>query len=298
METRQLGRTGLKVTQLGFGAMEIRGPKVWGGREVSDPQAERILNAVLDAGINFIDTAPDYGLSEERIGRFISGRRKEYFLATKCGCDPKDVGDHWETPHTWTRDRLLRNIEQSLRAMKTDHVDLLQLHNPRDEGVNWEELVGTLRDIRSRGLTRFIGCSHTLPWLDKCVDLGAFDVFQIPYSCLEPEHHDAITRAAGSGAGIIIRGGIARGGPESALAGKERTDLFRAAKLEELLDGMTPAEIVLRYTLSHPHCHTTIVGTMNVDHLRENLAAAAKGPLPAGVAQEIRKRVAAAMPKT
>src|SRR5688500_363844 len=81
---RTLGRTGLEVTTLGYGAMELRGaPR---GRDVSEAQAERILNAVLDAGINFIDTSVDYGVAEERIGRYISHRRSEYFLASKCGC--------------------------------------------------------------------------------------------------------------------------------------------------------------------------------------------------------------------
>ena len=76
--------------------MEIRGSRIWNGRDVTDQQSEIILNAVLDAGINFIDTAVDYGLSEERIGRYISSRRDEYFLATKCGCNPQDKGDQEE----------------------------------------------------------------------------------------------------------------------------------------------------------------------------------------------------------
>src|SRR5207248_10469101 len=81
---RQLGRTGLQVTMLGYGAMELRGgPR---GRPISDEQADRILNAVVDAGINYVDTSIDYGVSEERIGQFIAHRRSEYFLASKCGC--------------------------------------------------------------------------------------------------------------------------------------------------------------------------------------------------------------------
>ena len=127
MITKTLGRTGLEVTQLGFGAMEIRGPRTWTGRDVTEEQADAILNAVLDAGINFIDTSYDYGLSEERIGRCIGSRRGEYYLGTKCGCDPRDMGDHIETPHTWTRDNLLRNIAGSLERMKTDHVDIVYL---------------------------------------------------------------------------------------------------------------------------------------------------------------------------
>src|SRR3954470_10786260 len=86
LEKRVLGRTGLEVTALGYGAMEVRGSRIWGGRPVTEAQAESILNAVLDAGINFIDTANDYGRSEEFIGKYISGRRSEYYLATKCGC--------------------------------------------------------------------------------------------------------------------------------------------------------------------------------------------------------------------
>ena len=81
---RELGRTGLEVTMLGYGAMELRGaPRA---RDTTEAQAETILNAVLDTGINYIDTSIDYGVSEERIGRYISHRRSEYYLASKCGC--------------------------------------------------------------------------------------------------------------------------------------------------------------------------------------------------------------------
>src|SRR5690348_1804277 len=96
------GRTGLQVTELGYGAMEVRGPRIWGGRPVEDSEAEQILNAVLDAGINFIDTANDYGRSEEFIGRFLAPRRNEFILATKCGCHVvRREGDSDETQHVW-----------------------------------------------------------------------------------------------------------------------------------------------------------------------------------------------------
>src|SRR5689334_11546272 len=116
LPTSVLGRTGLEVTRLSFGAMEIRGSRIWGGREVTDEQAKTILNAVLDAGINFIDTANDYGRSEEFIGKFIAGRRKEYILATKCGCKVTRKDDKTdETPHEWTRENLFRGLEESLQ---------------------------------------------------------------------------------------------------------------------------------------------------------------------------------------
>ena len=118
---RTLGRTGLEVTTLGYGAMELRG--VPRGRDISDEQAERILNAVLDAGINFIDTSVDYGVSEERIGTFISHRRSEYFLASKCGCltgslldNPPPPRPGSGQPHVFTAENVVRGVEQSLRG--------------------------------------------------------------------------------------------------------------------------------------------------------------------------------------
>ena len=285
----KLGRTGLLVTQLGFGAMELRGPKVWSGRPVADEQAERVLNAVLDAGINFIDTSPDYGSSEELIGKHISHRRREFFLATKCGCNPA------ERNHIWTRDQLLKNIRTSLERMKTDHVDILQLHNPKPEDVRAAGLVEVLRDIQAKGLARYISISTTLPHISEFLAMGAFDTMQIPYSCLQPEHHEAITQAAQKGTGIIIRGGIGMGGPGSAVPQRVPMQVWEKAGLAELCGDMEPAELILRYTLSHPHCHTTIVGTLNPDHSAKNLQAASKGPLPADLYAEIRRRVVAAL---
>ena len=85
LPTAVLGRTKLPITRLGYGAMEVRGSRIWSGRPVTEDQAKTILNAVLDNGINFIDTSNDYGRSEEFIGRFIAHRRSEFYLATKCG---------------------------------------------------------------------------------------------------------------------------------------------------------------------------------------------------------------------
>ena len=124
---RELGRTGLQVTMLGYGAMELRGASR--ARDTTEAQAETILNAVLDAGINYIDTSIDYGVSEERIGRYISHRRSEYYLASKCGClvgAPAVRG--LRSPHVFTRDNILAGVEQSLVRMKTDYLDVVQFH--------------------------------------------------------------------------------------------------------------------------------------------------------------------------
>ena len=294
MERRILGRTGLEVTQLSYGAMEIRGHRIWSGRPVADEQAERILNTVLDAGINFIDTAYDYGLSEEYIGRFISRRRNEYYLATKCGCTVVDAGDHDETPHVWTRENLLHNIDTSLRRMKTDYVDVWQLHNPTVEQVETGDLVRVMEQVKAAGKVRWIGISSTLPHISTYIGWGVFDTFQIPYSALERTHETVITAAARAGAGTIIRGGVARGAPEEGGLGQhDRWARWEQAKLDELLaPGESRSAFLLRFTLTHPDMHTTIVGTLNPDHLAENLRVAASGPLPQDVYAEAKRRLA------
>jgi len=294
MIRKTLGRTGLEVTQLGYGSMGIRGPRTWGVRVVSDEAADAFLNAVLDAGINFIDTSPDYGISEQRIGQSIGSRRSEFYLATKCGCAYTQHEDHLEIDHIWTKEVVQRNLEASLDRLQTDYLDLLQFHGGDAETLEREGLIELLTSFRDQGIVRFIGVSSSLPHLPGMIDLGVFDTFQIPYSCLAPQHHDLITRAAETGAGIIIRGGIAQGGPDAEIQRPALNDVWTRAKLDEVLPtGMTRSELILRYTLSHPHCHTTIVGTCNPQHLAENLAAVAKGPLLPDLYQQVASRIAA-----
>jgi aryl-alcohol dehydrogenase-like predicted oxidoreductase len=292
LPTRIFGRTGVAVSQLGFGAMEVRGDRIWSGRPCSDEQARTILNAVLDAGITIIDTSNCYGLSELYLGRHLAQRRDEFFLATKCGCQMVYAGDHDETPHIWTRDNLRRNIADSLLKMRTKVVDLLQLHNPDVQTVEGGKLVEALQELKQEGAVRFIGCSATLPHLATYISWGVFDAFQIPYSALERRHENLITQAAEAGAGIIIRGGVARGEPGGGLGAADRWAKFEQAGLDELREpGESRTAFLLRFTLSHPHCDTTIVGTLQPEHLRENVAAAMRGPLAADVYEAAKLRL-------
>jgi len=295
LETRTLGRTGLEVTALGFGAMELRGAP--NGPEISEDDAGRLLNEVLDAGINFIDTSIDYGLSEERIGRHIAHRRSEYVLASKCGCVP---GAAMGTDHVHTAANVRTGVENSLRRMNTDHIDLVQFHRSLTPAeFEKDGALQELMKLRDEGKVRFLGVSGTVPNLYDQVEMGVFDAFQIPYSVLQLDHEDAIARASAAGAGIIIRGGVARGGPSDwenrryyMLPGSTMRDRWEEARLDELLDGISRIEFTLRFTLSSPELDTTIVGTASLDHLRDNLAMAAMGPLPDEVVQEAKRRLA------
>lgn len=293
LESRPLGRTDLSVTRLGFGAMEIRGPRIWKGREVTDEQAERILNAVLDAGVTFVDTAGDYGRSEAYIGRFIAARRGEYRLATKVGCSMVPAGDHDETPHVWTRDHLLRTIDDSLTKLQTDHVDLVQLHNATVADVEQGKLVDVLREMQANGQARYIGASCIAPDMATFIEWGVFDSFQVPYSALERKHERLITRAHEAGAGVIVRGGVAKGEPDRGAG--PRADIWQQARLDELLgEGESRSGWLLRFTLSHPGVDTVIVGTLDPDHLQDNVRAAQAGPLPSDVYEEAKRRLDAA----
>jgi aryl-alcohol dehydrogenase-like predicted oxidoreductase len=297
LERRRLGRTGFDVTTLGFGAMELRGAPT--GPDISDEDADRLLNTVLDEGINFIDTSIDYGRSEELIGKCIAHRRAEYVLASKCGCVP---GNAMGREHVHTAANIRAGVEHSLHTLRTDHLDLVQFHRSLTrEEFDAEGALTEALALRDEGKVRFVGVSAVLPTLDEQIDMGVFDAFQIPYSALQREHEDVITRASDAGMGIVIRGGVARGAPEDwegrryyMVANETMRDYWDKAELDDLLDGMSRTAFMLRFTLSHPDLDTTIVGTSSLDHLRENLAVAALGPLPPNVLDEARSRLAAA----
>ena len=300
--TRTLGRTQADVTILGYGAMELRGqPR---GPEIDDDTAGRLLNAVLDGGINLIDTSPDYGRSEELIGKHLGHRRDEFFLASKCGClieIPADAQPPY--PHDYSPANVRADVEQSLRRLRTDRLDLVQVHmSPSVEQLRDNHTVETLQELRKEGKVRFIGMSGILPNLPGQIAMDVFDAFQVPYSAVQRDHEELITAAAATGAGTLIRGGAARGapsedknwrtGPLSQPAGLGQRN-WAASGIGDLLagSGMTPMEFVLRFTLSHPYLSTTIVGTANPGHLESNIAIAEKGPLPADLYAEAKSRL-------
>jgi aryl-alcohol dehydrogenase-like predicted oxidoreductase len=301
-----LGRTGLEVTKLGYGAMELRGTDHF--PRLSAGEAGTILNAVLDGGINYIDTSPDYGYSEEMIGRHLARRRGEFFLASKCGCpvEPPDLPHGQRKPHLFTRENIRAGVEQSLERLRTDYLDVVQFHiSPARAVLEENDSIAELEALKQEGKVRFIGMSGTIPELHEHIEMGVFDVFQIPYSLIEREHESLIHQAARQGAGIVVRGGVARGVivkdesviddyPDFLRAGfRARRRLWHATEVGDLLGDMTPMEFMLRFTISNPDMSTTIVGTANPAHLEHNVGVAARGPLPQDVYEAARERFAA-----
>lgn len=281
LPTATLGRTGLEVTRLGYGTA-TEGP-------VSPDRWEKMFNAILDHGINFIDTSNDYGIgwkrpTEEMIGKFIAHRRDEFYLDTKCGCIPGG--------HIWTRKNLFRGLHESLERLRTDYVDVMQLHNPTVDECREGNLVRALNDMREQGKVRWIGVTTALPHLPTFLQWNVFDVFQLQYSILEREHEDWITQAAEAGAGIIVRGGSGSGELSDGRDDTERRQMYDQAKLDQLRPPTeTRATFILRHTLNHPHIHTIIQGTTKVEHLSENIASALRGPLPDDLHAQVNQRL-------
>ncbi|MQY30623.1 aldo/keto reductase [Nocardia aurantia] len=309
LPSRTLGRTGAEVSVLGYGAMELRGAEFMSGPALPDADAGRLLNELLDSGVNLIDTSIDYGHSEELIGRHVGARRDEYFLASKCGCPlalPPGVMPMPDT-HDFGAANVRAGVEQSLTRLRTDRLDLVQVHlSPSRSELETGGTIETLEALRAEGKVRFLGMSGTLPHLPEHIAMDVFDEFQIPYSALQPEHDTLISDAAHAGAGVIVRGGTARGTTAEdknfsvqplspSASGPSALDRWQAARLDELLDGMSRHEFVLRFTISHPDVASTIVGTANLEHLRANVATVTRGPLPADVYAEARKRLGLAL---
>jgi aryl-alcohol dehydrogenase-like predicted oxidoreductase len=202
--------------------------------------------------------------------------------------------------HVFTRENVIAGVEQSLRRLRTDYLDVVQFHaSPSPSVLEQQGGLEALQQLQQQGKVRFLGISGTQPNLPDQIRMGVFDVFQIPYSALQPEHEQLISDAAEAGGGTVIRGGVVKGalaqdkdGATPRGLNADPRDVWERAQLDDLLDGASRNEFILRYTFSHPDMHTTIVGTANLDHLAANLAAARKGPLPPDVYAEAKRRLA------
>ena len=296
MQKRKLGNTGLSITALGYGAMELR--------HVDEQAAARLLNAVLDGGINYVDTSPDYGPSEEFIGKAIAHRRNEFILATKCGCNIDAAGKGiLPQKHIWTRQKLTENIENSLRLLKTDHIDVWQMHGPfREElpGGKGDDVIETMLELKHQGKLRAIGMSFKTGGKTDSSQLpsaygfdlapyflawNVLDMIQIIYGGLERQNENTITGAAKNGVGVVVRGVTRKYKPNYG-------EVFAQARLNELCEpGETMNDFLIRFTLSHPGVSTPIIGTKNLKHLAANNRAASKGALRADVYAEAKRRL-------
>src|SRR5438445_8653418 len=180
MEKRHLGKTDMNVSVLGFGGSEI------GYEQASRETVAELLNSALDAGLNVIDTAECYHNSEELIGQAVSGRRKEFYLFTKCG-HPHGFGERAD----WSKASILESIQRSLRRLKTDKIDIVQLHSCSESTLRKGEVIDALQTARERGHTRYIGYSGDSRAAHFAVECGGFATLQTSISIAAQEAIDS-----------------------------------------------------------------------------------------------------------
>lgn len=306
METRPFGTTGLQVSVLGLGGAEI------GFENLPDRTVDTILGAALDVKLTVIDTAAMYGEGETRIGRSLRGRRNQFVLFTKCGralppgrswlgfqarvrgkLSRVTAGEH-ESPD-WQPRVLEWNIEQSLRRLETDWIDLIQLHTCSEETLRRGEVIDVLQRARKAGKVRLIGYSGDGPAALYAIRCGQFDALQTSINIADQETLDqALPLALQRGMGVIAKRPIANGVWRSGDRPTSRHNVEYWQRLRELRYDFLQAgrgfEVALRFTLSAPGMHTAIVGTTNPSHLRQNAAYAAAGALSDDQFDAIRKR--------
>lgn len=249
MQVRPLGKTSLPVSPIGYGVFKIgRNLKTKYPSSYDLPDeatVERLLNAVLDSGVTYIDTAPAYGLSEERIGRAIGHRRGEYVLSTKVG----ETFDNGVSTYDFSREAVQQSIERSLERLQTDVLDLVFVHSDGNDLAiqNETDAVDTLLDLKRQGAIRFVGLSgksiegarRALQWADAIM---------VEYHLQDRSHAEVMAEAAARGIGVIVKKGLAA--------------------------GHLPAEEAIRFVLGNPSVNSLIIGGLNPEHLRANITVA------------------------
>lgn len=295
---RQMGKTGMTVSRLGYGAMELAGaPRA---RNLSEKDASTLINSILDQGINYIDTSIDYGWSEKLIGIALQGRRKEYFLASKCGCQIGIEGpDEKGESHDFSGKNVIAGVEQSLKRLKTDYLDVVQVHgSPYRKELEEKGTLDALAQLKKRGLVRFAGISSRIPQLTEMIDVDVFDVYQVPYSPLQRTNEDALAALRKAGKSVVCRGVVGRGSPGKNWAtrpiGTEQGEVQRrweGAKLDELLGGMSRIEFMIRFVMANDNVDVALVATTNPVNLKADIDIANKGPLDKKTFDEACKRL-------
>lgn len=234
-----------EIARLGFGSFKIgrnEGIKYPSGYSLpSDSEVAELLNGVLDLGCNVIDTAPAYGISEERIGRAIAHRRSEYLLSTKVG----ETFNAGQSTYNYSADSIRSSLQRSLQRLQTDHLDVVFIHSSGDDLriLTETDAVPVLREFRDQGIVRAIGLSgKTIAGAQLAMKWA--DALMVEYNLHDQSQADVITEAADRGIAVFVKKGLG--------------------------SGNYPAAESIRFVLSHPGVSSLIVGGLSLTHFRDN----------------------------
>lgn len=248
MDQRHLGRNGPLVSPLGYGAFKIgRNEQTKYGAAYplpSDAEVARLLNGLLDLGINYFDTAPAYGLSEERIGAVLARRRAEFTLSTKVG----EVFEGGRSTYDFSAAAIEFSVHRSLQRLRTDTLDVVFIHaNAADQAILADtDAVPTLLRLRERGLIQHVGLSaKTVAGARAALEWA--DVLMVEYHLEDQSADEVIRDAAVAGVGVVVK--------------------------KALASGKLAATEALRFVLNNPGVSSVVVGTLNLEHMRANIEA-------------------------
>ena len=273
MEYREFGNTGLKVSALGFGAGHI-------GDVNSEGKAfEYLLNTVLDLGINLIDTARAYGLSEKHIGMYISHRRNEFILSTKVG-----YNDQWHPD--WSYDTVIANVDEALKLLQTDYLDIVHLHSCAADVLERGDATAALEKAKEQGKIRVVAYSGENETLSYAISSKRFAGLQTSVNfCDQRGISDYLPSAREAGMGVIAKRPIANApwrytSPPTGHYSEEYWHRWK--KMNPDPQGLPWDELALRFTAFTTGVDTCILGTSSIQHLKAGISAFEKGALPEG----------------
>lgn len=294
---RPLGRTGLLVSSIGLGALEIG--RDWAGdvdpdpRHLTEAEAIRFVHEVIDRGINFIDTAPAYWHSEEFLGKALRGRRDQVILATKVGEHCDRSGSYYDYSYEAT----LAFVDRSLQRLATDTIDLIQIHSAPIDVLERGETLAALQHARQAGKVRHIGMTGGVRECERAIELGGYETVQVPYNLLNLQAEARLLALArDQQVGVLVMRGLAGGKlteKYSNIADESLREKIRS--FEKFLGESGARDLVhlaIGYLLANHEVSSVLVGSRKISHLEKSIAAAL-APLDASLVEEIRRHAAA-----
>lgn len=280
IEYREFGKSGLKVSALGYGAGQL------GDAALSAQEVRGLLGCLQQMGINLIDTARGYGESEARIGRLLPGKREQWVISTKIGYGVEGVAD-------WTEKCIRIGIDQALQRLQTDYLDIAHLHSCPVQVLRQGEVTLALQTAVKHGKVRvaaYSGENEALAWAIKS---GAFGSVQCSVNlCDQYSLRELLPQAREQGLGVIAKRPLANAFWRfvSQPHGDYSEVYWQRWHKMAVETDLAPEELAVRFTVYAAGVHSAIIGTRRPEHLEQNLRLAAKGPLPADLLRQISER--------
>jgi aryl-alcohol dehydrogenase-like predicted oxidoreductase len=295
MNKRLLGKTGIELSEAGYGAAALFGKDVLGKQGITEEQAYELIAASIKEGITFFDTGINYGYSEERLGRCISSavkdgltKREDLIIETKCGETVNPDGSYGSMD--WSSDWLKKSLEISMQRLQVDYIDLFAMHG-ECEKEKVEDVIQTFEDMKRQGLIRAYGINtFNTGFLEWIAEEKCFDYVMLDYNIIKQDREPLIDKLTSNGIGVIA--GMALGQAlfsRKVFRIKNRNDLwymlrtmahFRSnlSKSKDFRfltqnEEFTGNQLALRYVLDNPNVSSAVFTTTSIEHLMENLKA-------------------------